>query len=68
MWLVEPETGAIRLYSSSRARVYIAKEAIADWALPGLELTPRPIFVEAELIDSAFLTLYWMLLPLQGAR
>lgn len=51
MWLVEPETGMFRVYSGNGCKVYVDEEAIADPALPDLELTPRQVFAEADLID-----------------
>lgn len=51
VWVVDPETMSIRVFlSPDKSLVYTDNMQIVDTLLPGLELTARQIFQEAELI------------------
>ena len=51
VWVVDPEAISIRVFSSAESsQVYVNSMAIVDELLPGLELTVRRFFEEAELI------------------
>lgn len=51
VWVVDPEAVSIRVFSSAdESQVYTDNMPIVDQLFPGLELTVRQIFVEAELI------------------
>lgn len=51
VWVVDPDTYSIRVFSSGEvSQPYTDTMAIVDPLLPGLELTPRQVFAEAELI------------------
>jgi Uma2 family endonuclease len=51
VWIVDPEAMSIRVFfSADISQVYINNMSIVDVLLPGLELTVRQIFEEAELI------------------
>ena len=51
VWVVDPAAISIRVFSSAESsQVYVDNMAIVDELLPGLELTVRLIFEEAELI------------------
>ncbi|MGL5065060.1 MAG: Uma2 family endonuclease [Microcoleus sp.] len=52
VWVVDPETISIRsFFPDGSSQIYTDNGAIVDELLPGLELTTRQIFEEAELID-----------------
>lgn len=50
VWVVDPDNYSIRVFSSGGASQYTDTTPIVDSLLPGLELTPRQVFAEAELI------------------
>ncbi len=51
VWVVNPEAMSIRVFDSAKSsQVYIDDVLIVDELLPGLELTVRQIFQEADLI------------------
>ncbi len=51
VWVVDPEEISIRVFfSADESQVYTDNMPIVDQLFPGLELTARQIFVEAELI------------------
>lgn len=51
VWVVYPDTQSIRVFSSGQpSQIYTDSTPILDPLLPGLELTPRQVFAEAELI------------------
>lgn len=51
VWIVNPEAQSIKVFSSEGAsQIYTNTTPIVDLLLPGLELTPRQVFAEAELI------------------
>lgn len=51
VWVVDPEAISIRVFfSDGSSQVYTDSTPIVDTLLPGLELTTRLIFEEAELI------------------
>ncbi|HCF30443.1 MAG TPA: Uma2 family endonuclease [Cyanobacteria bacterium UBA11049] len=51
VWIVDPEVQSIQVFSPDReSQLYTDTMAIADSLLPGLELTPKQVFAEAELI------------------
>ncbi|AFY36005.1 Uma2 family endonuclease [Calothrix sp. PCC 7507] len=52
VWVVDPEAMSIRVFlSDGVSQVYIDNMPIVDTLLPGLELTVRQVFQDAELID-----------------
>jgi Uma2 family endonuclease len=52
VWVVDPEAILIRsFFPDGSSQVYMDNTPIVDELLPGLELTTRRIFEEAELID-----------------
>jgi Uma2 family endonuclease len=52
VWVIDPEAILIRsFFPDSSSQIYTDNVAIVDELLPGLELTTRQIFEEAELID-----------------
>ncbi|WP_293350419.1 MULTISPECIES: Uma2 family endonuclease [unclassified Microcoleus] len=52
VWVVDPEAILIRsFFSDGSNQIYTDNTLIVDELLPGLELTTRQIFEEAELID-----------------
>jgi Uma2 family endonuclease len=52
VWAIDPEAILIRSFSpDGSSQVYTDNTPIVDELLPGLELTTRQIFEEAELID-----------------
>lgn len=51
VWIVDPEAISIRVfYSDGSNKIYTDTTPILDALLPGLELTARQVFKEAELI------------------
>jgi Uma2 family endonuclease len=51
VWVVDPEVISIRVFlSDGSSQVYTDNTPIVDELLPGLELTTRQVFEEAELI------------------
>jgi Uma2 family endonuclease len=51
VWIVDPEAQSIKVFSSGgESQLYTDTMPIVDPLLPGLELTPRQVFAEAELI------------------
>ncbi len=51
VWVVDPESISIRVFfRDGSSQVYIDTKPIVDALLPGLELTTRQIFEEAELL------------------
>lgn len=51
VWVVDPEAMSIRIFLSAKiSQVYTDNMPITDTLLPGLELTVRLVFEEAELI------------------
>lgn len=51
VWIIDPETISIRVfYPDGPSQIYTDITPILDTLLPGLELTPRQVFEEAELI------------------
>jgi Uma2 family endonuclease len=51
VWVVDPESISIRVFFPDKlSQVYTETTAIVDTLLPGLELTTRQIFEEAELL------------------
>jgi Uma2 family endonuclease len=51
IWIVEPEGQSIKVFSSGgTSQLYTDTTPMVDPLLPGLELTPRQVFAEAELI------------------
>jgi Uma2 family endonuclease len=52
VWVIDPEAILIRSFlTDGLSQVYTDNTPIVDELLPGLELTTRQIFEEAELID-----------------
>ena len=52
VWVIDPELILIRsFFPDGSSEVYTDRMLIVDELLPGLELTTRRIFEEAELID-----------------
>jgi Uma2 family endonuclease len=52
VWAIDPEAILIRSFlTEGLSQVYTDNTPIVDELLPGLELTTRQIFEEAELID-----------------
>ncbi|MEO8890988.1 MAG: Uma2 family endonuclease [Coleofasciculaceae cyanobacterium] len=52
VWVIDPELILIRsFFPDGSSQVYTDRMAIADELLPGLDLTTRLIFEEAQLID-----------------
>jgi Uma2 family endonuclease len=51
VWVVDPEAISIKVFfSDGSSQVYTDKTPIIEALIPGLELTTRQIFEEAELI------------------
>lgn len=51
VWVVDPEAISIRVFlPNSSSQVYTDNTPIVDELFPGLELTTRQVFEEAELI------------------
>jgi Uma2 family endonuclease len=51
VWIVDSEAQSIKVfYSGGASQLYTDTMPIVDPLLPGLELTPRQVFAEAELI------------------
>ncbi|MEH2451861.1 Uma2 family endonuclease [Nostoc sp.] len=51
VWVVDPEAISIRVFiPDGSSQVYTDNTLIVDELLPGLELTTRQVFKEAELI------------------
>ena len=52
VWVIDPELILIRsFFADGSSQVYTDSMLIVDELLPGLELTNRQIFEEAQLID-----------------
>ncbi len=52
VWVVDPEDGSINVLFGDRENIrYEGDVKIVDSLLPGLELSPKQIFAEADLID-----------------
>jgi Uma2 family endonuclease len=50
VWVVDPETISIRVFSPDKTSQYTDSTPIIDSLFPGLELTPKQVFEEAELL------------------
>ena len=50
VWVIDPEDQSIKVFDSGKESQYTDTTPIADPLLPGLELSPRQVFAEAELI------------------
>jgi len=52
VWVIDPEVILIRSFlTDGSSQIYTDNMLIVDELLPGLELTTRQIFEEAQLID-----------------
>jgi Uma2 family endonuclease len=50
VWVVDPEPISIRVFSTDKTSQYTDNTLIIDSLFPRLEITPKQVFEEAELI------------------